>query len=264
MVQVGTHRELDPRRSETMGEGMRGTGGVGAHQHRPTSVIVGFAQVRGQLRQRGVEHLDVVSGGVGAGVARAQQPGQRLPGAARTVIGISQQRVEPEGPGRGLFFRMRGDQGGSRSITTFPSWIGAPARPQTRSRATARAEVIAPSAASTSPASVATSRDTVGSEATSPNTPGWAHSTATSAAQSPPSATATTRSSTILPGSWIANGRRQGRSRHDSSRDSPAPRAVAISSDPPACETNDSPPTITDNHGRRCLSFTCEVPLIPV
>jgi hypothetical protein len=60
----------------------------------------------------------------------------------------------------------------SRSITTRPSATGAPARPHTRARATARAEAIAPSAASTSPASVAISRDTVGSEATGPNTPG--------------------------------------------------------------------------------------------
>ena len=38
-------------------------------------------------------------------------------------------------------------------------------------------------------------------------------------------------------------------------------RAVCTSSVPPACDTNDSPPVITDNHGLRCLSFTCEVPL---
>jgi hypothetical protein len=33
-----------------MGEGVGGTGGVGAHQHRTTPVLVGFAQVCGQLR----------------------------------------------------------------------------------------------------------------------------------------------------------------------------------------------------------------------
>jgi len=56
--------------------------------HRPPSVLVRFAQVRGQLRQLGVEHLDVVGRGVGARVARAQQIGHRLTGATRTVIGI--------------------------------------------------------------------------------------------------------------------------------------------------------------------------------
>ena len=84
----------------------------------------------------------------------------------------------------------------SRSITTCPSWTGAPARCQTRSRAAARAArdrrergvgVLRPG--------VAISRDTVGSEATGPNTPGWARSTAMSQAASPPSATATARSS---------------------------------------------------------------------
>ena len=103
----------------------------------------------------------------------------------------------------------------------------------------------------------------MGSEATKPNTPGWARNTPISAAQSPPSATATARSSTIFPGSWIAHDRRQLPNRVDSSRDSPVACAVATSGDPPACDTNDSPKVTTDNHGRRCLSFTCEVPLYP-
>ena len=139
----------------------------------------------------------------------------------------------------------------SRSITTCPSWVGAPARFHTRSRATARAPVIAPSAPSGSSARVAISRDTVGSEATNPNTPGCARSTPTSQAASPPNATATARSPTILPGSWIAKGRRHGPNRDDSSLVSPLRRAVSTSSAPPACDTNDSPPTITDNHGLR-------------
>ena len=112
---------------------MRGTGGVGAHQYRTTPVLVGFAQVCGQLRQRGVEHFDVVGGGVGAGVARAQQPGQRLPGTAGAVIGVAQQRVKAKG-----FFQVRVADSlsecavtrvASRSITAFPSWTGAPAQP---------------------------------------------------------------------------------------------------------------------------------------
>ena len=150
----------------------------------------------------------------------------------------------------------------SRSITTRPSWVGAPAQPHTRSRATARAELIAASAASTSSARRVTNRDTVGSEATNPNTPGWARTRATSQAASPPKATATARSSTTFPESWTAKGSRHGPNRDDSSRANPLRRAVSTSRVPPACDTSDSLPAITDNHGLRCLSFTCEVPLI--
>jgi hypothetical protein len=64
-----------------------------------------------------------------------------------------------------------------------------------------------------------------------------------------------------LPGSWTAKGRRHRPNPADSSLVSPLRRAVSTSSAPPACDTNDSPPTITDNHGLRCLSFTREVPL---
>ena len=83
---------------------------------------------------------------------------------------------------------------------------GAPVHPQTRSRATARAPAIAASAFSTSSASVATSRETVGSEAATPNSPGCARSTPISHAVSPPSATINARSNTILPGSCTADG----------------------------------------------------------
>ena len=74
-------------------------------------------------------------------------------------------------------------------------------RRQTCWRAAARAERIAAMAASTSSASVAISRDTVASEATGPNTSGWARTTATSAAQSPPRATAIATSVSTLAGS---------------------------------------------------------------
>ena len=124
--------------------------------------------------------------------------------------------------------------------------------------------MIAPSVASRSSARVAISRDTVGSDATGPNTPGWARNTAISAAASPPNATATARSPTIFPGSWTASGRRHGPSRFDSSRDSPLRRAVSTSNVAPACDTSDSPPAITDSHGRRPLSFTRGVPLTSV
>jgi hypothetical protein len=58
------------------------------------------------------------------------------------------------------------------------SWSGAcfPASDQARRRATERAAWIAASAAAESPARVSISRDTVGSEATGPNTSGCARS----------------------------------------------------------------------------------------
>ena len=75
----------------------------------------------------------------------------------------------------------------------------------------------------------------------------------------PPRATATASSSTIFPGSWIASGRRHGPNRFESSLASLLRRAVSTSSVPPACDTSDSPPTITGSHGLRRLSFTREV-----
>src|SRR5262249_59268641 len=57
-----------------------------------------------------------------------------------------------------------------------------------------RAARIAFSAVGASAASVVISRETTGSEATGPNSSGWARSIATSARQSPPIETATARS----------------------------------------------------------------------
>ncbi len=99
----------------------------------------------------------------------------------------------------------------SRSIVTrLPSWPGAfsPASAQACSRAAALAARIAFSACGPSAASIATSRDTTGSDATSPARAGCSRSTAMSARQSPPSATAAARSAMILPGLWTARGAR--------------------------------------------------------
>jgi hypothetical protein len=77
----------------------------------------------------------------------------------------------------------------------------APASAHTRWRAAARADRIAVSDRGASAAKTAISRDTTGPEATGPNSSGCARSAATSARQSPPSASATTRSVMIFPGS---------------------------------------------------------------
>ena len=88
-----------------------------------------------------------------------------------------------------------------------------------------------------------------------------ARGAARSHAASPPKATVNPRSSTILPGSCTANGRRHVRHQAKSSLASPLRRAASASSAPLACETSNSPPAITNNHGRqlypslaKCLS----------
>jgi hypothetical protein len=72
-------------------------------------------------------------------------------------------------------------------------------------RAAACAAPIAVKAFGASAAKTLIGRDTVGSEATDPNTPGSACSRPTLAKQFPPIANATARSHTIFPGSWLAN-----------------------------------------------------------
>jgi hypothetical protein len=70
-------------------EGVHPGAAVTAHQH-PAAVL------GRQLRQRVGEHPDVVGGVVGRGPAGAQQPGDRLAGAAGPVVEEGQQRMEPE------------------------------------------------------------------------------------------------------------------------------------------------------------------------
>jgi hypothetical protein len=76
--------------------------------------------------------------------------------------------------------------------------------------------------------------------------------------------TTNAKSNTILPGSCTASGRCQARHRADNSFASPLRQAVSTNNTPPACDTSDSPPVITDNQERRPLSFTREVPLCTV
>jgi hypothetical protein len=57
-------REPDALLAQVVGEAVGGAAGVGADQDR-----LGAGRA-GQLRQRQVDHLDVVASGVGAGVAR--------------------------------------------------------------------------------------------------------------------------------------------------------------------------------------------------
>jgi hypothetical protein len=130
-------------------------------------------------------------------------------------------------------------------------WSGAcaPASSHARARAAARAVLIARNAATGSWASRSIARDTVGSEATGPNTPGSARSTAMSARQSPPNASVTARSSTIFAGSWRAFECRLLASAADSCLSSPTVRMVSVSSSPPACDTIFEPAVSTPGLG---------------
>lgn len=118
-----------------------------------------------------------------------------------------------------------------------------------------RAAAIAASALSASRANVSISRDTVGSEATRPNTAGSARTVAMSARQSPPRATAIARSPTIFPGSWIAVGRHHRPSAADSARSSPTLAIVATSSVAPAFDTTPVPAVSTFNDGYNPVGF---------
>jgi hypothetical protein len=108
VVQRGTHGELHPQLSDLFRERVGGPGGVGAHQHLHRSVLVGFPQVFGDLRQRLIEHVDVVLSGVAARAAPPQQSGHRFPGAAITMVDEPQQRVVAKGlyPGLGRVFLL--------------------------------------------------------------------------------------------------------------------------------------------------------------
>src|SRR5436190_2874314 len=100
-----------------------------------------------------------------------------------------------------------------------------------------------------SAASAATVRDTVGSEATNPNTAGSARSTPMSARQSPPSATAIARSSRILPGSCTANGLRHDANAAGNPLVNPTASAVRSSNTAPACDTTCEPDPSAANRG---------------
>jgi len=159
---------------------------------------------------------------------------------------------EPAFPGRRAIARG----------SPFPLAPGAasPARPQARSLAAARADRIAFSARGKSPASWLTSRDTTGSDATGPASCGCSRSTAMSARQSPPRATAAARSATTFPWSWTARGARHLPRPSDRPRARPVTRIVSHSRTAPAWETRPRPSADTATRAARALFFTWKVP----
>ena len=138
----------------------------------------------------------------------------------------------------------------SGAAASIPAWGACwPANSHTRARAAARAVLIAVSAAGASLANASIVRETVGSEATSPNTPGSARSNPMSAGQSPPNPSVIARSVTTLAGSWIARGLRQGANPAASNRSSPEILTASVNSDPPACDTTPLPAPSTRTRG---------------
>ena len=149
------------------------------------------------------------------------------------------------------------------TVTSFPPAPGeaSPASAQARSRAAARTARIAFSARGASAASRAISRETTGSEATGPDRPGCERSTAISARQSPPRATATARSAMTFPGSWTARGACHRCSPADSCRSRPVTFRTLVSRTAPDWEMIPVPSADTRIFGRAAVRFTWKVPL---
>jgi hypothetical protein len=165
-------------------------------------------------------------------------------------------------PGGQRLLRMGRDQGGvdidhqRRSGTGARSGACSPAADHTTARAHARAVSIALNARDASAAKASIVRDTVGSEATRPNTDGSARSSATSARQSPPSASVTARSVITFAGSCRAVGLRHGASTADNAVSTPHARTVSTRATPPACDATPVPDVSAWTRGYIPLRFT--------
>ncbi len=114
-----------PAADQVGDERVGGAGGVGTDQDRP-----GSGRLR-QRQQRHRQHVDVVLGGVGAGVARPQDPAQCLPGPVAAVQPAAQ-RVQPEAvlerARRALLVGMRLHQAGVKIQPQWPRPLGCRAR----------------------------------------------------------------------------------------------------------------------------------------
>src|SRR5262249_6366548 len=95
-----------------------------------------------------------------------------------------------------------------------------------------------------------------------PPTGGGAPRPATSARQSPPSASIIPRSVTIFPGSCTARGARHRASPSVRPRPTPVTRAVSASTTVPAWDTRPLPSADTAILARRAILFTWKVPLL--
>jgi len=213
-----------------------------------TSTFRPTAAVR-ELGQRRPEHGDVVIDGVGARIAAPQQDRQRLPAALGSVVKERVERMEAETPlerrGGQLLLRVRGHQRGvhvddqrPRGLDVVIRGVLAGQRPRPR---TGRG-----------PGGIdrRQCRGSVGGQGV--DQPGHRRIRGHRAehlrmrpqlgdvGQAVP-ANDIARSSTILPGSWRANGRRHGASAALNAESSPTVVAVRVNSTPPAPETTFRP-----------------------
>ena len=86
LVDLVADREADAGVAAILREGVGAPTDVGAYEDLAVEVL------GRQLLERHLQHLEVIGGGVGAGVAGPQQAGQRLAG----LVEVAEQRVEAE------------------------------------------------------------------------------------------------------------------------------------------------------------------------
>jgi len=213
----------------------------------------------GELGDGPIEDRDVVGDGVGSGVARTEDPRQRLAGG----IGEAEHRVEAEpalvGGGRlVLAVGMDLDQRGVdiEDDRVLPG--GAEDRAQTFGRTSAMARAISARVELVISWKV---RCTVEPEGTDPNQVGWSRRCSMSAQLSPPAASINAVCTSTFPRSW--NGIRSPTGGMRDESESPSPNRSA--NHPRACSptwaTMSSPP---DSTFTRCalVPFTLEVPFL--
>lgn len=159
-------------------------------------------------------------------------------------------KPEPTHPGRRgrLLARIRGHQRGRRSITTSPACRGGPTCCHTHSRALVRAARICRHGLVGIRCEPPDQPRHHGMRGHQPEQTRLGRTTANSAVQSPPSANATTRSSTILPTSCTANGSRHGANRYPATGADPSPARSAPTA--PHRRGDQRPRAITRSHGR--------------
>ena len=157
--------------------------------------------VLGQGVDRPAQHDLVVGRRVRAGVTRPKDGRQRLAGGDLGTVEEAGERVEAVGalPGRGrqLLVRVRRTIVASMSRQSSELRSGSAPAAQARLSAVARPRRRPERCA---PLTRSSTRQTVGLEATGPNRRGWSRSTRTSLIESAPSAMATERSASTLPG----------------------------------------------------------------
>ena len=173
-------REAHARLAACVGERVAGAGGIRAREDRPVK------RLQQELLERELEHLKMVIGVVGTGVAGPQNRRRRLPAAGH------QQRIEAEPAlvvtGRALLVRMGRDR---RRVEVENHLRGR--RASRRARALACARAARRRSSSASPTDNSTRR-AVETDATSPNSAGCEPNATRSDTQRPPSASITARS----------------------------------------------------------------------